>query len=1345
MIFYKIIKAYKFCWKCAFINLFCANLLLAQSGSFEHISVSEGLSQGMAFDILQDKEGFIWVATKYGLNRYDGTNFKTFLHSKDEPYSIATNQITALLQDSKGRIWIGTGEKKIIVFEPKTQRFYYSNLDQGLSSDLPNNLINAIYEDDYGNVWFGSSEGQILKIETSDRIDQSLAGLEPDISAELNIISIESVLGEDYGIYSFSKDSDEQIMAFSNGYYANINIKENTVSYVDIPENSTYDSKNYLLTCLFKKGGENLFLTNKNVFKVVDGRVQVIDEFNFKEGYIIDMDASGDVWGIKNNAIFKTTLPDIHNIFEPTNFQAEVTKNARIKLIRKDSQGNFWLATNGYGIVKIRNKKKRASNYLERWSSWQVYLDSKGNLYSWDFNRLFKSEKSGLKVSEISPGVAQGALIEAKDGTYWKLIRNQKVSPNIYLEHLDENFKSLKIYDFKRAAGIPYLRFLEDHKGNLVFVGFSNELIRFNPSTELFNYFNFSQNFVFGSRGALHIYEDVSRNIWVSGESGLLKITPKSGAYIFTGYNNNPNNPASIPSDFTTCAVDFPADPENFLLIGTHSNGILKLHKHTEVFESISTEDGLPSNNVAGIIPESEKRIWLSSNLGVVVYDLELKQSKLFNAKDGLISDEFNMGSFFKGKHGQFVFGGIRGVSVLEPSVLKKTKSEINLKFVDLKINNKSIRPFDESNLLKESIEYTPFVKLSHDQNNIGLEFTDLNKGVNRLKYRLLGASDSWVEMGPGGTVNYTMLPPGNYSFELTSSSLDFGEGQEPLVLNFEISPPWYWNWMSILVYALITAFLIYLFLRGQRKQIRLEQEVIYNAKEKLRLSELDELKSNFFTNVSHELKTPLTLIEGPINELNKKYPDEGLFKLIKPNVKRLRQLMYQILDVQKLEAGKVNFNIEKSDLAKYFRLHIFSFESLAASYGIKMEFKQNLDEFHAFFDKDKFDKIIDNLISNAIKYNFKGGTVRVKVVYKENPKRLTLSVSDTGQGISETDLPQIFDRFFQVNQNNTEGTGVGLSLVKELVSVLKGTIDVESVEKEGTTFLISMPIDQETWKEHIVEEVFEESIVSNLGEKETENVVRNEEKELLLLVEDNPDMQEYLKILFQDRYDIIQAFNGAEGIEKANKEVPDLIVCDLMMPIMDGFEFSKRIRANAASSHVPIIMLTAKSSKESRLESLEIGIDLYMTKPFDTDELSSAIKSCIDNRKALRGIFRGDVLSTEDETKEEVNLLEKEFINKVKTFLEQHYHDSSMNVGLISDYLGMSETQLRRKLKSISSYSPNEYLRKFRLEKAEFLLKEGDKTVSEIAFEVGYESLSYFSRIFQQEYGCLPSEYVSG
>ncbi|AWV98205.1 hybrid sensor histidine kinase/response regulator transcription factor [Arcticibacterium luteifluviistationis] len=1336
-------KAYKFTLKCIVINIFFANFLFAQVNSYEIISVADGLSQGMVFDIIQDEEGFVWVATKYGLNRYDGNRFETFLHSPDEPYSLPTNQITALCQDKKGRIWIGTAEEKLIVFEPRTQRFYYSNLGINVSSGFPNNLISAIHEDDYGNIWFGSSEGQILKIELSEKIKETLDGLEPDISAELNVISLESIRGEDNEIMSFSGVSKNTLWALADGYFFDIEIEKNTTTYVDIPDNSLYDGNNYLSSSFIKEADYSLFFTNKYISKFSKGKVEILKELYFRRGQIMDMDAFGNVWAIKEDSVFRVELSNVQQVFEPINFVAKVTHNARVSKIIKDSEGDFWLGTNGYGIVRIKEKKKRADNYVENKSAWQVYIDSKSNVYSWEFNKLFKSDKNGKDFTQIDSHIAQGSLIEAKDGTFWKLIRNQKNSPNIFLEHLDSDFRLIKTYDFDRVTGIPYLRFLENHQGQLVFVGFTGELIRFDPSNETFSYFDFSSKFLFGSRGALHIYEDSSKEIWVSGESGLLRITPKSEAYSFRGYKYDANETKGLPSNFITCSVDHPGDPRHFLLVGTHSSGMLKLNKDSEEFERISTKDGLPSNNVAGIIPESSNRVWLSSNLGIVVYDFKSKLSKLFNSRDGLSSDEFNMGSFLKGKNGEFVFGGIRGVSVLQPSLLNKFKSEINLKFVDLKINNKSIRPFDGSNILKEAIEYRPFVELSHDQNNIGLEFTDLNKGVNRLRYRLKGASDSWVEIGASGVVNYTMLPPGRYSFELANSSLDFGEEKAALSLDFEIKSPWYWNWLSILVYVLIASLVVYTILKNQSKQIRLKQDALFNAKEKTRLAELDELKSNFFTNVSHELKTPLTLIEGPINELNKKYPDEGLFKLIKPNVKRLRQLMYQILDVQKLEAGKVNYHIQRDDLAKYFRLHVFSFESLAESYGIRLEFQQNADEFFAFFDKDKLNKIIDNLISNAIKYNQKGGRVKIKVVYHENPQKLTVSVTDTGVGISEKDLPMIFDRFFQVQNSNLEGTGVGLSLVKELVSALKGTIDVKSKEEEGTTFLVSIPVDQETWSAYVnKEELIKGPEVETIAIQK-EPSVRKSDKELLLLVEDNPDMQEYLKILFEDKYDIIQAYNGAEGIEKANAEVPDLIVCDLMMPIMDGFEFSRKIRANDVASHVPIIMLTAKSSKESRLESLEIGVDLYLTKPFDSDELNSAIRSCLENRKTLRSVYKDNAMEVKVSVETEVNVWEKEFMDSLRAFLENHHQDSSLGVRAMAESLGMSDSQLRRKLKSISSYSPNEFIRKFRLEKAEMYLKEGTKSVSEIALEVGYESLSYFSKRFQQEYGCSPSEYI--
>ncbi|AWV98204.1 ATP-binding protein [Arcticibacterium luteifluviistationis] len=533
--------------------------------------------------------------------------------------------------------------------------------------------------------------------------------------------------------------------------------------------------------------------------------------------------------------------------------------------------------------------------------------------------------------------------------------------------------------------------------------------------------------------------------------------------------------------------------------------------------------------------------------------------------------------------------------------------------------------------------------------------------------------------------------------------------------------------------------FLGRIFKETQLKHFMATEKLKNEEIQSVKLLELDNLKTSFFTNISHELKTPLTLISGPVEELRKKYPEEKLLGMIGPNLGRLKQLINQILDIQKIEAGKQELNIVKKDLAKHLRMQVFAFHSLAEAKELSLNFTQNKNEFLAYFDEDKLNKIIDNLLSNAIKYTAAHGDVKVKVVFHKEPHKLQISVEDTGYGISEKDLPFIFDRFYQVDNDNYQGSGVGLALVKELVTLLKGTIDVSSQLNKGTSFLVSLPVDKKTWNGFNIETKEELDSFEN----STVPLERDSEKDLILLVEDNEDMQFYLKTIFEDEYEIIQAFNGLEGIEKANQEVPDIIICDLMMPLMDGFEFSKKIRGQVTSSHVPIIMLTAKSSKESRMESFDIGIDQYMTKPFDADELRGVVKNKIENRKKLRTYFSEGERDIDDSGLS-VSPLERVFIDTLNDFLEHNYSNSTLSVMDMAERMEMSDTQLRRKLKNISGYSPNEYLRKFRLKKAEQLLKRGNKSISEIAFEIGFENLSYFSKIFQQEYDCLPSEYVS-
>lgn len=532
--------------------------------------------------------------------------------------------------------------------------------------------------------------------------------------------------------------------------------------------------------------------------------------------------------------------------------------------------------------------------------------------------------------------------------------------------------------------------------------------------------------------------------------------------------------------------------------------------------------------------------------------------------------------------------------------------------------------------------------------------------------------------------------------------------------------------------------FLSKLFRESVKKQAEKLQYLSFEAEKATQLKELNALKSNFFTNVSHELRTPLTLISGPVNDLVQRSPEDPLLQMVQRNTGKLQHLVNQILDVQKLEAKGMQPEIQKGDMAEFLRLVVSSFRSLSSSKSIQLTYDSNIETIQAYYDADKLEKVLNNLLINAFKFTPSGGKISVKVRFEN--LHVFVSVSDTGKGIGSDRLPFIFDRFYHdkgTQVNHVEGTGIGLSLVKDMISLLKGSIEVQSEQNLGTTFKFHVPIDPNTWESFYTPEAKEPS--TNIKESPDEAEDYDVEKGVLLIVEDNEDMQEYIKLIFQHEFTILQASNGVEGLRVAQKEIPDIIISDLMMPQMDGFQFSKRIKSMAESSHVPIVMLTAKSSKESKLEGYDIGIDHYLQKPFDKEELKSIVKNTLENRKLVQGVFSQNVLA-----KEEIKTEDKSpFMNELKSFLEIHYSDSSIGVKEMALHFAISDKQLRRKLKALSGFSPNEFLRKYRLNKAAQLILKKEYSISEIAFQVGFEHLSYFSRSFQDEYHVLPSEYA--
>ncbi|GGD44340.1 hypothetical protein GCM10011514_05360 [Emticicia aquatilis] len=539
--------------------------------------------------------------------------------------------------------------------------------------------------------------------------------------------------------------------------------------------------------------------------------------------------------------------------------------------------------------------------------------------------------------------------------------------------------------------------------------------------------------------------------------------------------------------------------------------------------------------------------------------------------------------------------------------------------------------------------------------------------------------------------------------------------------------------------------FVFVIFLGGifRNAQQKLDFSIVQNSK----LKDLDNLKTNFFANISHEFRTPLTLILAPAQDLVRETPTNVAYQVIYRNANRLLELINQLLDITKIEAGQMNLDLEKVNLPVYFRTFVSSFASLAQSKDIDFSFKQNLDEIWGLIDVDKIEKIITNLLSNAFKFTENNKKVSVKITYEEN--HLLIEISDEGIGISKDKLEKIFDRFYQVESNSNrkfDGTGIGLALVKELVEVMKGKIDVRSQENVGTKFELFIPVKYEPAETYAQLPIVKTEAPLAIVNDSTVNNIKNidsDNEQILLIVDDNDDIRRYIRSIFEAEYTIIEAINGKDGILKANEKVPNLIISDLMMPEMDGFEFCKHIKSDERTSHIPIIMLTAKANIESRIEGLELGADDYLIKPFNKEEVEARVKNLIAIRENLKKYYSKDLVK-ENPDAVKISAVDAGFLNKIKEIIEENIGNTNFDVEQFAAAMNMSSVQLRRKIKSLTNYTVVEFVRNYRLQKAAEMLTQKTGNVSEIAYRVGFESLPYFSKTFQEFYGVSPSEYTS-
>ncbi|MCW8814297.1 MAG: ATP-binding protein, partial [Chlorobium sp.] len=756
-------------------------------------------------------------------------------------------------------------------------------------------------------------------------------------------------------------------------------------------------------------------------------------------------------------------------------------------------------------------------------------------------------------------------------------------------------------------------------------------------------------------------------------------------------------------------------------------------------------------------------------------FNPETKVFTTYDERDGLkycrmIQSGYK--AFHKGRSGKFYCGFMSSLAVFHPDSVKDNPNPPTIVLTDFKLNNKPVEIGDNS-YLKKTITETKTIELPYYENILSFEFSALDytaPGKNQYAYKMEGVDRDWVYTDATRRyVSYTNLDPGEYVFSVKGSNNDGVWNEEGVSVSIIINPPLWATWWAYILYLMFFVSLFTGVTRFYLNRQRLKHQLELEHEHAEKLGEIDQLKSRFFANISHEFRTPLTLILGPVKQIMNKIKNTKIkeeLKLVHRNAHRLNGMVNQLLDLSKLEAGRMTLKTIRINIIPFLKGLVFSFASLAERKKIALNFNSDLEELLVYVDRDKVEKIIYNILSNAFKFTSEGGEIFVSVSKlpfnspfikggKEEGS-VEISISDTGIGISEDRIDNIFDRFYQVDGSHTrehEGTGIGLALTKELVELHKGEISVESEEDKRTTFIIRIPLGRDHLKpEEIIEEKVEEKkVIRTMDEDEFIEEINAEEKfdietftetgkPLLLIVEDNVDVRNYIKGYLGENYKIIEAVNGNDGFHKSLQSSPDLIVSDVMMPEMDGFELCEKLKTDERTSHIPIILLTAKASGQDKIGGLEMGADDYIMKPFDAEELQVRIKNLIDQRKKLRDHFKKEGLF--EVSDENITSIDKKFLKKAIKIIHEHISDTSFSVDIFADEIAMSRSQLHRKLVALMGEAPSDLIRRVRLSRAAKLIENKFGNISEIALEVGFANPANFANSFRRQFNVSPSEY---
>jgi len=1312
--------------------------VFAQNLSFDHYGLEDGLSQQTIRCIVKGKDGFLWLGTQEGLNRFDGKNFKVYKNDPQDSLSLSGNFINRLLEDGDGNIWVATAGGGICYFDPNTNTFKKVISNKNNYTTLATDKVGNIYASDdrkglvvlnkeagftayfYQNLPFTITamavEGQHLMVGTKD--GELLKGSLENLKEWTKVAN--QVKGS---IEEISKFRNDWLLGTARGLFLYQATQEQPRELNVVEHDPSFDEVLFIES--IRIDGNTIYLGTDNGFFILNGLNVAEGRFSSGKVFKGDLENSNS---ITSNRVYDI-LVDGGLIFIGTN--------------------NLDVASEGFDVFKTINPETRPAlnnNYVFSIFKHEDYLfvGTRKGINIIDGNGKTYLISKGNTDQQLAYDVIRG-MARDNDNNLWVAttkgvsvlsLRNfDPERPQIQSFYFEENNPSSLSNDKTRSV-------FKDHYGTMWVCTYGGGLNRFTGNLaaneiSFEHYRNGKGSNTLSSDITYQMTQDEQGRYWISSENGLNLLQFEGRGYEKPSFSLYQSDGKTTGLQSNSILTTFIASDKT-LWIATQS-GIHKYNEQEDNFTHYGKKDGLSNDYVYSILEDNRGSLWMSTNNGIFRFDPQIKKFTHFTEKDGLQSSEFNLGASFKDTSENILyFGGINGFNSFNPNQMERLDWQGNLSFTSLKIKDNEVNPLARPKVLDVAFSKAKKITLKHDAFPAYIQFTDFDYRPNKnTQYHYSLGDGDWNALGYSNELQLLQLPKGQHALKIQGSSRYGLWPKDPLKLQIRVIPPWYQSNLAYFIYALAVLSICYGIYRFQ-----LHQKLTLQEAE--RLKELDSVKSKFITNITHEFRTPLTVILGYLSTLKEHQSLHSKMKqpiqAIEQNSNHLLKLVNEMLDLNKLESGNLKLDYTNVDLVPYTHYIVESFSSLAEQKKIKLKFTKSVDSVETDVDTEKMRQILYNLISNAIKFSDSGSLV--KILVSKEVEKACITVQDQGIGIPKEELPSIFDRFYRSSKTlrKDSGSGIGLSLTKELIALMQGEIMVDSIENMGTTFKILLPITNSHPKSskpiHPLKKVEMHTSEHQAHYKPQKN---GNHKNTVLIVEDNADIATYLGSCLDGLYHLLFANDGKEGVEMAQNEIPDIVLTDVMMPIMNGYELTKKLQENEATNHIPIIMLTAKSLEGDRIEGLESGADAYLTKPFNEKELRLRIATLIEKRNLLRSKYQTALGKKASKTSysSDKNL---KFLNKAIGYIHKNLDNSTYDGTQLANDLAMSESQLYRKLRAMTDKSTAIFIRHIRLQKAKELLADHEKTVSEVAFETGFNDANWFSKVFKEEFGNSPT-----